>query len=43
MVVEHLNLLLVRLINGYHTGTFAEPIAWNASAQTQTTEGETES
>ncbi|MBQ9910016.1 MAG: VWA domain-containing protein [Lachnospiraceae bacterium] len=29
-VHEHLNALMVRLINGYHTGTFADPVAWNA-------------
>ena len=29
-VVEKLNDLMVRLINGYHTGTFADPVWWNA-------------
>lgn len=28
-VHEYLNLLMIRLINGYHTGTFAEPVPWN--------------
>ena len=28
-VVEYLNAMLVRLILGYHTGTFADPIPWN--------------
>ncbi|MBO4411000.1 MAG: VWA domain-containing protein, partial [Lachnospiraceae bacterium] len=28
-VHEHLNHLMVRLILGYHTGTFADPIPWN--------------
>ena len=28
VTVEALNSLLVRLINGYHSGTFAEPIDW---------------
>ncbi len=27
-VVEALNSLMVRLINGYHTGTFAPPVYW---------------
>lgn len=27
-VIERLNDLLVRLIDGYYTGTFAEPVAW---------------
>lgn len=27
-VVEGLNSLMVRLINGYHTGTFAPPVPW---------------
>jgi len=30
-VHEYLNALMIRLINGYHTGTFAEPVAWNAA------------
>lgn len=29
-VHEYLNALMVRLINGYYTGTFADPVAWNA-------------
>ncbi|MBP5224336.1 MAG: VWA domain-containing protein [Lachnospiraceae bacterium] len=29
-VHEYLNALMIRLINGYHTGTFAEPVAWDA-------------
>ncbi len=29
-VIEYLNACLVRLINGYHTGTFADPVPWNA-------------
>lgn len=33
VVVEHLNDLMVRLILGYHTGTFAPPVAWNAPAE----------
>ena len=28
VVIERLNRLLIRLINGYHTGTFAKPVAW---------------
>ncbi len=28
VVVEALNSLLVRLVNGYHTGTFAPPVNW---------------
>lgn len=28
VTVEALNSLMVRLINGYHSGTFAEPIDW---------------
>lgn len=34
VTIEHLNDCLVRLINGYHTGTFADPVAWDAQAQT---------
>lgn len=30
-VVEKLNDLLVRLISGYHTGVFAEPVNWKES------------
>ncbi len=30
-VVEKLNDLLVRLICGYHSGTFADPVRWDAS------------
>ncbi|MBP5242821.1 MAG: VWA domain-containing protein, partial [Clostridia bacterium] len=36
-VVEKLNDMLVRLINGYHTGTFAEPEPWQGQGQTQPT------
>ncbi len=28
VTVEYLNACMVRLINGYHTGTFADPVAW---------------
>ena len=28
VTVEALNSLMVRLINGYHSGEFAEPIDW---------------
>ena len=28
-VVERLNMLIVRLIKGYHTGVFSAPIPWN--------------
>ncbi len=28
---EYLNALMIRLINGYHTGTFADPVAWYES------------
>ena len=28
LTVEYLNACLVRLINGYHTGTFADPVSW---------------
>ena len=28
-VVEKLNELIIRLINGFHSGTFAEPVPWN--------------
>ena len=31
MVIEYLNACLVRLINGYHTGAFAQPIPWTAA------------
>ncbi|MBQ7173103.1 MAG: VWA domain-containing protein [Clostridia bacterium] len=34
-VVENLNDLMVRLINGYYTGTFAEPVEWNPGEQPQ--------
>jgi len=37
-VVEYLNIMLVRLILGYHTGTFADPIPWNAAPGTADTE-----
>lgn len=30
VTVEYLNDCLVRLVNGYHTGVFADPVAWNA-------------
>ena len=33
MVVETLNDLMVRLINGYHTGVFAEPVEWKPATQ----------
>ena len=33
VTVEYLNDCLVRLVNGYHSGVFAEPVAWNAQAQ----------
>lgn len=29
LTVEYLNDLLIRVINGFHTGTFAEPVAYN--------------
>lgn len=28
MPVEYLNAMLVRLINGFHTGEFSEPVSW---------------
>ena len=31
--VEYLNDMLIRLINGYHTGVFAEPVAYNNNQQ----------
>ena len=31
--VEYLNDMLVRLINGYHTGVFSDPVAYNANEQ----------
>ena len=31
--VEYLNDMLVRLINGYHTGILTEPVAYNANEQ----------
>ena len=34
-VVEYLNDCLVRIINGYHTGTFAPPISWESSSQNE--------
>ncbi len=34
-VIEKLNDMLVRLINGYHTGNFADPVWWNASTKTE--------
>ncbi len=33
VTVEALNSLMVRLINGYHSGTFAEPIDWRQEVQ----------
>ena len=33
VVVEKLNSLMVRLINGYHSGDFAEPIDWRQDIQ----------
>lgn len=41
-VVEYLNAMLVRLILGYHTGTFADPIPWNTVTDGGTTETPTE-
>ena len=35
MVVEQLNDLLVRLVNGYHTGTFDEPVEWQPKTANQ--------
>ena len=35
LVVEKLNDLMVRLVNGYHTGVFAEPVRWYPNNQTQ--------
>ncbi len=32
-VIEKLNDLLVRVISGYHSGTFADPVPWNAPKQ----------
>ena len=32
-VVEALNSLMVRLINGYHTGTFAPPVYWKEEVE----------
>lgn len=32
VVIERLNDLLVRLINGYYTGTFASPVYWKDAA-----------
>ena len=32
-VVEKLNDLLVRLINGYHGGEFADPVDWKSGGQ----------
>ena len=34
VTIEYLNACLIRLINGYHTGTFADPVAWNAKTPT---------
>lgn len=33
VTVEALNSLMVRLINGYHTGTFAPPVHWKQDSQ----------
>jgi hypothetical protein len=33
VVVEKLNSLMVRLINGYHSGEFADPIYWEQDIQ----------
>jgi len=33
-VVEKLNDLMVRVVDGYHTGTFAEPTPWQGEKQT---------
>ena len=33
VVVEKLNSLMVRLINGYHSGEFADPIDWRQDVQ----------
>ena len=33
LVVEYLNECLVRLINGYYSGTFTQPISWKQSQQ----------
>lgn len=35
LVVEYLNECLIRLINGYYTGEFAEPVSWRQSNQNQ--------
>lgn len=35
MVVEKLNDLMVRLVNGYHAGVFAEPVEWQPNTQEQ--------
>ena len=35
LVVEYLNECLVRLINGYYTGEFAEPVSWRQSNKNQ--------
>ena len=35
ITVEALNSLMVRLINGYHTGTFAPPVYWKNDAASQ--------
>ena len=35
LVVEYLNECLVRLINGYYTGEFADPVSWRQSNQNQ--------
>jgi hypothetical protein len=33
VTVEALNSLMVRLINGYHSGSFADPIDWRQDTQ----------
>ena len=41
-VVEKLNDLMVRIVVGYHTGVFADPVPWIAPAQNQTQTSEVE-
>lgn len=38
-VVEKLNDLMVRVIDGYHTGVFAEPTPWEPAETTETQNG----
>lgn len=40
-VVEKLNDLMVRVIDGYHTGVFAEPTPWEPAETTETQNGTT--